>query len=305
MEEIEKVKKWCEENALQYEEPFLPNLWQIGGKTCYEAVAEGNHLLNGDGEIIAENVLFDKEFHFIRPTQLRKYDEDESIEIDLIFFDFAGKYYYISPNPDDRIKLRLFKYIGEADQITSPKDTGFAHLGIHGKYEVLNGLMDYDAWIEKAKFLGFESLGICERNTLAGTFSFYAKCKQNGIKPILGETVSVQFDKRIYDCKLYAISGLGWRNLLRISSTINSISEKIINYNDILALGEGLVFVFSYDFPLSKKIIDLFSKHFDAIFYQLDTVRWQSKEFDEEYVIKIVTGKQILIPLQGPKYHYN
>ena len=101
-------------------------------------------------------------------------------------------------------------------------------LGIRSGYELGNGLGKYSNYIKKAKFLGTESLGICEKNTLAGALSFQKECKKNDIKSIIGMTIPIQGESCIYDAKVYAKNFQGWLALLRFNTELNVNEQKSI-----------------------------------------------------------------------------
>lgn len=245
-----------------------------------------------------------KKLLYIFPKEGKIFDEDLNLllskdeldvykqGVDFCFFSFGGRFYYISADPNAKTKLKLLKYIGKATQNILPKDFNFSFLGVHGKYEVLNGSRDYSEWVEKAKFLGFESLGLCEQNTLAGTISFYKACKAKNIKPILGVTLYIETTEgKIVDCKLYAINQQGWKHLIKIVSTVNTSDNNFLSLNKdegfLKNNAKGIVFIFGAEFPLNKKIILDFDKVFENIFYQIDTVIWSSKKRDLDFLSEI------------------
>src|SRR5271156_3860504 len=66
------------------------------------------------------------------------------------------------------------------------KKMKFAHLHCHSHYSLLDGLSKIDPLVERAKELGMESLAITDHGVMYGTIEFYNKCKELGIKPIIG-----------------------------------------------------------------------------------------------------------------------
>src|SRR5690606_11689010 len=90
----------------------------------------------------------------------------------------------------------------------------------HGKYELCNGSRDYNDWVKKVKFLGYSSIGLCEHQTLAGSYYFQQACNKGGLKAIHGRTNKIQ--SRVgsyYYIKSYAKTEKGWKNLLKIHNT--------------------------------------------------------------------------------------
>lgn len=273
-----KLKKWIEENRLIVTEKST-NVYEIEGAGLFYLIEAK------DGKLI------DKEFVF----KLSKEDKKaiENGDVTNALFQFGGKYYYTPINKEKYIEtkklgvsLNDFKYLGKARQ---DLDLDFCHLGVHTEYELMNGTHLAKDWVKKAKFLGQKSLGICDENTLGGTLPFQTACKEKEIKPILGETVTIQYDnEEKFKVKLYVVNTKGWRNLLRINKAINVDNDGFIDKNEFLKYGEGLILVFfresvivSVDKIQGRKIIKSYKTHFDDVYYQIDSVRYLDASYDK------------------------
>jgi DNA polymerase-3 subunit alpha len=212
-----------------------------------------------------ENFLFNKSFQLLVEDQ----------ECDFYAFNFGGQWYY-TDNPD-KPQLTPLKYIGKSECDSMP------FLGIHGKYDILSGSRSYKDWCKKAKWMGVETLGICEKNTLSGTLSFQMECVKNGIKPILGATYTVDRKDFKYDIKCYAKNKEGWSNLLAINKEVKIENGGFIKEVDLFKLLGGLYIVldpksldFDQLFPLNLSDLNLF--------YQLDSVEFTSNDKDKWYL---------------------
>lgn len=225
-----------------------------------------------------EGKLFNKDFSLILS------DEEKKLSVDYYIFEFGGEFYYLDKDDWEHPYFERFEYIGEADQeIVLP----FAHLGVHGKYEVLNGSGEYERWCKKAKFLGHEALGIIEENTLGGIIPFQFACEENNIKPIIGESVSVKFEDAYLKVKLYCIDKTGWKSLLKINKEVNITNEEAtISFDKLLAYSEGLAIVLGNNWVSIYSIIyyTKLKKAFRYIYQQIDTVIWNNKKFDLEFL---------------------
>lgn len=87
-------------------------------------------------------------------------------------------------------------------------------------------MLDIDKLILRAKDYGFKTLGLTDQNCLYGALKFYKKCHEVGIKPILG--LSIIIENEMYGNTpflLYAKNEIGYKNLLLISSFINTNSK--------------------------------------------------------------------------------
>jgi len=221
---------------------------------------------NSDGKIITRDFLLD-----IGPTE-------ENIKCDRYLYYFGDNWYYSETQEPE---FKIFKYIGTLeDPISAP------YLGVHGPYELCNGGRDYSDFCEKARFTKTDTLGICEKNTLAGTLAFQLACKKNKITPIIGETVQVHSKDDEYLLKLYVIDDTGWNNLLHINKAINVGGAGHIEESVLLKeRSKGLYCVFHPWVHLSKKRIAAFKKAFgDNLAYQFDPVQYKSPEKDREHL---------------------
>lgn len=106
--------------------------------------------------------------------------------------------------------------------------SGFTHLHLHTEYSLLDGMARIDKLIPRVKELGMTSVAITDHGVMFGVVDFYKKCKDFGIKPIIGCEVYVaartRFDKEPDKDKqsnhlvLLAETQEGYRNLVKIVS---------------------------------------------------------------------------------------
>lgn len=62
----------------------------------------------------------------------------------------------------------------------------YVHLHVHSEYSLLDGAIRIGDLIKKAKKMGHTAVALTDHGNMFGAIEFYAKCKDNGIKPILG-----------------------------------------------------------------------------------------------------------------------
>jgi DNA polymerase-3 subunit alpha len=104
----------------------------------------------------------------------------------------------------------------------------FYHLHVHSHYSLLDGLAKIDQLVQKAKEFDMPALALTDHGAMYGVIEFYQKCKQAGIKPIIGlETYlapRTMFDKQPkvdtnpYHLVLLAKNKEGYQNLIQIAS---------------------------------------------------------------------------------------
>lgn len=284
----EALRRWADDNYLAVEEKRDDELNII----AIEGVGDFLYLHPDDkGKII------DQRFSFA--VTGAEFDALYDGVVKYILFEFGGKFYYSNIKKDHlrldksvvfRPEFRDFKYLGTA---TAEELVPFVHLGVHSEYEFLNGSSNCEEWAAKAKFNGMKALGICDRNTLAGTLAFQTACLNNGLKPIIGETVTVacNYDQaadvqETFALKLYVTSPEGWRNLLLVNKAINVDYQGFIPSEELYKLGRGLICVIPPDSELNyfksdaercKALLEAYHTAFDQVYYQIDTVEFESE----------------------------
>lgn len=256
---------WCDENFLQVEK-VKDSLFQCGDKIFLL-------LEEKDGNI------FDANFHFI----LNTWEKSIIKEVDSVVYKWGTRFYYtdvsVMEQPDND-NIKEFKYIGT----TTLHTPGLPFLGVRGQYEILNGSRNYVDWVSKAQFLDISVLGICEKNTLAGTMAFQQSCQKKDIKSILGETITINNGKDLFfEGKVFALNHKGWQNILQTNAEINVINpSQFVSEERLLGLGEGVAFVFDpLTCPYDVFTIKKYQKAFDLCYFKLDSVQYENGRTDQ------------------------
>lgn len=107
-------------------------------------------------------------------------------------------------------------------------ENNFVHLHVHSEYSLLDGLSRIDHLALRAKELGMPALALTDHGAMYGTIPFYRKCREVGIRPIIGiETYmaarrmtdkDAQLDRERFHLLLLAANQTGYLNLLRIAT---------------------------------------------------------------------------------------
>jgi DNA polymerase III subunit alpha len=103
----------------------------------------------------------------------------------------------------------------------------FCHLHVHSNYSLLDGFSTPEALVKQAKKLGQEAIALTEHGNVYSAMKLLTICKEQGIKPILGE--EFYFDangdipsKSPSHLVLLATNAVGINNLYRLS-TLSSL----------------------------------------------------------------------------------
>ena len=104
----------------------------------------------------------------------------------------------------------------------------YVPLHIMSCYSLLNSSVRIDRLIQRAKQEGFEAIAITDENVMYGAVDFYKACKANGIKPIIGLSLSVieeLEDTTSSQLILIAEDYQGYVNLMKLSSIVQTKSK--------------------------------------------------------------------------------
>lgn len=251
--QIEKLEKYCKTMLLDF---VIDESLLILGEEVYSIIEDDS------------KILFDEEMDFFQ-------QEDWEDDIDGWVYEFGGRWYTQSKDSLE-VEFKELKYVGKAIDKLGTK----SFLGVRSGYELMNGMGLYGDWVKKAKFLGVESLGICERSTLSGALLFQNECLKNGIKPIIGMTIPTKH-KTQFDIKCYVMNFQGWLNLLKFNEKLNVDGSQYIDFEFLKDNRIGLYVVADPKSMPFEEANEL-SIHID--FYQLDTVRFLNEERDKGYL---------------------
>jgi DNA polymerase-3 subunit alpha len=258
-----ELKQWIQNNNLDVK--FIDSFTLKCDEKLFRIVFPNN-----------EDILFDDNFSLVLD------DSDKNFDCDFYLFEFGNKWFYIDKIQWKKPKLKLFKYVGKSIKNSLSNALPFAHLGLRGKYEILNGSGDYEKYCKKCNFINGYGLGICEKNTLAGVVAFQQACEKNKIKGCIGMTIDCKFDDETdsCECKVFVVDKIGWKHILKLSALINIHENKYITEQQLLDNSSGLIFIFGNRAPLNERRIEVFNIAFYEVYYQFDSVVWESDRID-------------------------
>ncbi|MEH7157621.1 DNA polymerase III subunit alpha [Neobacillus drentensis] len=120
----------------------------------------------------------------------------------------------------------------------------FIHLHVYSAYSLLTSTASVSDLIKSAQKKGFSSIALTDRNVMYGTIEFYKMCKKNNLKPIIGLTVDVESEytpTESFPLVLLAENDIGYKNLLKISSTVQTKTENGIPQKWLKHYSAGLI----------------------------------------------------------------
>lgn len=248
------------------------------GKALVQDMSDRDHIFktHRDGSTV---------FNTVEPFEYLRTDE-----IWYVIFPFGDCWYYIDIR-DEKITFHVLKYVGEPPRTET--QCGFYPLGIHTGYELLNGSGALSVWADKANFLGYKGIGICDLNTFAGSLDLQRECDKRGLKYCFGYSFHIKIGEDVVGAKIYASSQTGFRNILRIQKIINvDRDDKMIEFTELLDHAEGNSIVLD---KWSGKwcaahgdTVDKIGDAFDGyIYFQVDISEYRADRIDSNLLDSI------------------
>ena len=107
-------------------------------------------------------------------------------------------------------------------------------------YTFMGSLISIKKYVNRAKELGYKSLGVMDIDNLYGAYHFLEEAKAAGIQPLLGLEMEIFKDGDLLNLRLLALDSQGYRNLMKVS-TLKMMGRK--NWEDFQHLFKGLALI--------------------------------------------------------------
>ena len=93
-----------------------------------------------------------------------------------------------------------------------------AQLDTKTVYSFMESMVSIEKYVSIGKEYGYRSLGIMDVDNLYGAYYFIKECQKQGMQPLLGLEMTVHHKEEVLNLRFLALSNLGYRNLMKISS---------------------------------------------------------------------------------------
>jgi error-prone DNA polymerase len=138
-------------------------------------------------------------------------------------------------------RLKLVRREGIPPPPTKP--SAYVELGVTSPFSFLRGASDAIELTLRALELGMDSIGIADRNTLAGVVRMHSACKEAGIRPLIGCRLDLADAASLL---AYPIDREGYGRLSRLLSLGKMRAEKgecELSFADVAAHADGIAFI--------------------------------------------------------------
>ena len=136
------------------------------------------------------------------------------------------------------------KLVRTDDMLPAPiEKASYVELGVATPFSFLRGASDAIALTLTALKLGYDSIGVADRNTLSGVVRMHSACEGAGLKPLIGCRLDL---KDAPSLLAYPVDRDGYGRLSRLLSLGKMRAEKgecDISLSDVAEHSEGIAFI--------------------------------------------------------------
>jgi error-prone DNA polymerase len=121
---------------------------------------------------------------------------------------------------------------------------GFVHLNVRSFFSMKDGAFSPEDLARRAAELGMDAVAMTDRDGLYGAARFANACRHNGVRPILGATLTVRTTRGDRGVILLAKDAIGYGTLCRLITTAHMTGERgdpSLTTGQVCARSEGLV----------------------------------------------------------------
>ena len=115
-----------------------------------------------------------------------------------------------------------------------------AQLDTKTVYTFMDSLISIKKYVETAKNLGYQTLGIMDIDNLYGAYHFMETATEQGIQPLLGVEMTLDYTGLPLNLRFLALDSQGYRNLMKLS-TLKMIGKS--KWEEFQHLLEGIAII--------------------------------------------------------------
>ncbi len=115
----------------------------------------------------------------------------------------------------------------------------FAQLDTKSVYSFMDSVVDLPSYVKRAKELGYQALGLMDRDNLYAAYHFAQLTTKNGLRPLIGMEANLVYEGRMIAFRLLAKNNQGYKNLMKLATELSSGQREftaLSNYLNEIAL---------------------------------------------------------------------
>src|SRR5690242_7987805 len=144
----------------------------------------------------------------------------------------------------EKVGFSRLKLVRREDMPPPPvTPSAYVELGVTSPFSFLRGASDANELVSSALLLGYDSIGIADRNTLAGVVRMHTACTTVGMRPLIGCRLDLINAPSLL---AYPIDREGYGRLSRLLSLGKMRADKgecELSLDDVAAHAEGIAFI--------------------------------------------------------------
>ncbi|WP_457678305.1 DNA polymerase III subunit alpha [Thermovibrio sp.] len=177
------------------------------------------------------------------------------------------------------------------------KSGDFVHLHLHSQYSILDGAIKVKDLVKKAKEFGMPAVAITDHGNMFASYELYKACKEEGVKPIIGQEFYIAKgsrrdkkkgeggEKGSYHLILLAKDDTGLKNLMKLSTigfTEGFYYKPRIDKEVLEKHSEGLI-ALSACIQGEVPLLYLQGKEEEAV----EAAKWYKELFGEDFYLEL------------------
>ena len=110
----------------------------------------------------------------------------------------------------------------------------FAQLDTKSVYSFMDSVVDLNSYVARAKELGYQALGLMDRDNLYAAYHFAQLASRNGLRPLIGMEANLFYEGRKIPFRLLAKNNQGYKNLMKLATELSSGQRELTAFSDYL-----------------------------------------------------------------------
>ena len=98
----------------------------------------------------------------------------------------------------------------------------FAQLDTKSVYSFMDSVVDLNSYVARAKELGYQALGLMDRDNLYAAYHFAQLASRNGLRPLIGMEANLFYEGRKIPFRLLAKHNQAYKNVMNVATELSS-----------------------------------------------------------------------------------